>query len=221
MSKKPVVIFGIGDYARVAAVYLREDSEREVVAFTVDREYVRSDRLLEMPVIPFDELADDFPPGKVDLLVAIGFSRVNRVRRETYERCKKLGYGFVTYISSSATVVGDVTIGENTFIFEENVIQPFVDIGDNVVLWSGNHIGHDSTIGSHCFVASHVVVSGNVTLGDSCFLGVNSTIRDGVKIAPECVIGAGALIMKDTQDGEVYSVKGTPPIERKSWELDF
>ena len=65
-------------------------------------------------------------------------------------------------MSSDAYLVTEVEIGENCFIFEANVIQPFVRIGDNVVMWSGNHIGHDSTIGSHCFIASHAVISGNV-----------------------------------------------------------
>jgi hypothetical protein len=33
------------------------------------------------------------------------------------------------------------------------------------------------------------------------------------------VIGAGAVIMKDTVEGGVYSVRGTEPVEKKSWEL--
>ena len=35
-----VVIFGVGAFAQVAAVYLRKDSPREVIAYTVDGEYV-------------------------------------------------------------------------------------------------------------------------------------------------------------------------------------
>src|SRR5581483_6269501 len=153
LTSKPVVIFGTGDFARLAAVYLREDSDREVVAFTVDRQYLQDGTLLGLPVVAFDELSAEYSPSRVDMLVAIGFSRVNQARREAYERCKQLGYDFITYVSSAATVVSNVEIGENTFIFEENVIQPFVKIGSNVVLWSGNHIGHDSEIGDHCFIA--------------------------------------------------------------------
>ena len=48
---------------------------------------------------------------------------------------------------------------------------------------------------------------------------MNATVRDGVTIAPRCVIGADALIMKDTEEGAVYSVRGTPAHELKSWEL--
>ena len=59
-----------------------------------------------------------------------------------------------------ATTWSDLDVGENTFVFEYNVIQPFVKIGNNVVLWSGNHIGHHVVIADHCFITSHVVISG-------------------------------------------------------------
>jgi sugar O-acyltransferase (sialic acid O-acetyltransferase NeuD family) len=217
MSK--VVIFGIGDYGRIAERYLTADSEHEVVAFTVHREYVDRDELSGLPVIAFEDLGTTYPPSEVKLLVAAGFSKVNQVRAAIYEECKALGYGFVSYVSSQAMVWPDVPIGENTFIFEANVVQPGVTIGSNVVLWSGNHIGHDSKIGDHCFIASHVVVSGNCTINDHCFIGVNATFRDGITVAPRCVIGASALIMKDTLEGGVYSVRGTKPHDLKSWEL--
>jgi sugar O-acyltransferase (sialic acid O-acetyltransferase NeuD family) len=217
MSK--VVIFGIGDFGRIAHRYLAADSPHEVVAFTAHREYVDRTELGGLPVIPFEELAHTHPPGEVSMLVAAGFSRVNQVRSEIFATCKDRGYQFITYVSSRAMVWDDVPLGENTFIFEANVVQPGVEIGADVVLWSGNHIGHDTTIGDHCFIASHAVVSGNVTIGDHCFVGVNATFRDGVTVAPRCVIGAGALIMRDTEEGGVYSVPGTKPHTLKSWEL--
>jgi sugar O-acyltransferase (sialic acid O-acetyltransferase NeuD family) len=218
---RDVVIFGTGDYARVAAVYLSEDSEYKVVAFTVDAQHVEDETLAGIPVVPFEELERRHPPSKHAMLVAIGFSGVNKARARVYERCKERGYELISYVNSRATHYGELQLGDNCFVFEENVIQPKVHIGNDVVLWSGNHIGHDSEIGDHCFVASHAVISGNVTIGPYCFVGVNATIRDGVTIAPECVIGAGALIMKDTERGGVYSVRGTEQIERKSWELDL
>jgi len=169
--------------------------------------------------VPFEELVERHPPGEVSLLVAIGFSKVNKARATVYDECKALGYELISYVSSKAMFWPDVPIGDNCFVFEANVVQPGVQIGSDVVLWSGNHIGHDVTIGDHCFVASHVVVSGNVTIGDHCFLGVNATVRDGITIAPRCVIGAGALVMKDTEEGTVLSVRGTQPHDLKSWEL--
>jgi sugar O-acyltransferase (sialic acid O-acetyltransferase NeuD family) len=217
-----VVIFGIGDFGRIAHRYLQADSPHDVVAFTVHRDYMALTELSGLPVVPFEELERLYPPGSVSLLVAAGFSKVNQVRSAIFAECRERGYDFITYASSRAMVWPDVPIGQNTFVFEANVVQPGVEIGDNVVLWSGNHIGHDSVIGDHCFIASHVVISGNCKIGDHCFVGVNATFRDGVTVAPRCVVGAGALIMKDTEEGGVYSTRGTQPHALKSWELkDF
>jgi sugar O-acyltransferase (sialic acid O-acetyltransferase NeuD family) len=216
-----VVIFGIGDFGRLAHMYLQTDSPHRVVAFTVHSQYIDRDEFSGIPVIPFESLGERHPPGSISMLVATGFSKVNRVRSDIYEECKKLGYEFVTYVSSRAMVWPDVPIGENCFVFEANVVQPGVTIGDNVILWSGNHIGHDAIIGDHCFIASHAVVSGNVTIGDHCFVGVNATLRDGITVGRNCVIGAGALVMRDVEEGAVCSVPGAKPHSKKSWEIDL
>ncbi len=216
-----VVIFGVGDFARVAAHYLTVDSPFEIAAFTVHERYrPASGELRGLPVVAFERIGDEYPPDRYAMFVAIGFSRVNRARAEVYEECKARGYELISYVNSRASHWGETKIGENTFIFENNVIQPFVSIGNNVILWSGNHIGHDSTIGDHVFIASHAVVSGNCTIGDYTFVGVNATFRDGVTVAPRCVIGAAAVIMRDTEEGEVYAVRNTPPLPKMSWELE-
>lgn len=219
MNDKPVVIFGLGSFAQVAAVYLTRDSPRQVACYTVDGEYVDADTFSGLPVVAFEDLVETHPPERVDLLVATGFRGVNTVRRDIFERCKEMGYGFVSYVSSRAMIMSDHGVGENTFIFEANVLQPFVEIGDNVVVWSGNHIGHHSRIANHCFIASHAVISGHVTIGENCFVGVNATFRDGVTIGPRCVVGAGALVLADHDEGTVLGGSATPVHAKKSWEL--
>jgi sugar O-acyltransferase (sialic acid O-acetyltransferase NeuD family) len=214
-----VVLFGIGDFAQVACEYLRRDSPHDVVAFTVNERYIESPQLLGLPVVPFESLEQTHPPAECAMFVAVGFSGVNRTRRTLYEEARGRGYELISYVSSQSFHLGDLELGDNSFVFEANVIQPFVKIGSNVILWSGNHIGHHTKIADHCFIASHVVISGNVRIGEETFVGVNATFRDGVQVAPRCVIGAGALIMKDTEEGGVYSVAGTEPRPKKSWEL--
>lgn len=214
-----IVIFGTGDFAQIAHAYLTEDSPYTIVAFTIDTERMADPHVAGLSVVPFDRITSEFPPERYKMFVAVGYSKVNRARAGVYERCKGLGYELISYVSSRAMRTGPVTMGDNCFIFESNVLQPFVRIGNDVVMWSGNHVGHHSTIEDHCFIASHAVISSRVTVRRSTFIGVNATIRDGVTIAPECVIGAGALIMRDTVPGGVYAVHGTEPGAVKSWEL--
>jgi len=202
--KKPLVIFGAGDIGLLAQYYFTTDSNYEVVAFTLDAAYVTTTEFGGVPIVPFDELVNRFSPDKHDLFVALGYSKLNQIRKEKYLTAKALGYRIASYISSCATVLNDRCIGENCFILEDNTIQPFVTIGNNVTLWSGNHIGHHSIIRDHCFIASHVVISGGVEIGEQCFIGVNATLRDHIKIGERCVIGAGALLLNDAEPEGIY-----------------
>ena len=210
---KRVVIFGTGDFARVAFVYLSKDSVYEVAAFTVDEEYITEGKIHGLDVVPFEGIVNTHPPERFAMFVAIGFRRVNKARAEVYDRCREKGYELISYISSKALQWGEIEVGDNCFIFENNVIQPFVKIGNDVIMWSGNHIGHHSSIGDHCFIASHAVISGRVKIGPYCFIGVNATLSDGITVASECVIGAGAIILKDTKAQEVYAAKNTEPAD--------
>jgi sugar O-acyltransferase (sialic acid O-acetyltransferase NeuD family) len=214
---KPLVLFGVGAVARIAEYLWRNDSSREVVACTVDREYLPDGLRFGLPVVPFDEITSRYPPGDFDLFVAVGYSRMNRFRAERFQQAKDLGYDLPSYVSSRATTWPDLVLGENCLVMEDVLLQPFVSIGDDVILWSACHVGHESTIGDHCFVSSHAVVSGLVTVEPNCFLGSNSTIRDGITIARESVVGAGAVVMRSTEARGVYAA---PRAERLALSSD-
>lgn len=209
MGKK-IIIFGVGAFAQVASIYLSKDSPFHVEAFTVSEKYWGKPDLMGLPVLKFESLLETHPPDVYSMFVAVGYSKRNRARTAIYHECKKQGYELISYINSKATHWGEIEIGDNCFIFENNVIQPFVKIGDNVIIWSGNHIGHHSTIGNHCFIASHAVISGNCSIEDRSFIGVNATLRDGINVARNCIIGAGALILSDTVENGVYKGSETP-----------
>ena len=202
MSK--VVIFGVGEIAEVAHIYLENDSPYEIVSFTVDEAFRNSECFRGLPVTAFEKLNELYPPSEFKLFIPISFRDLNQHRADKFMQAKKMGYEMISYISSKAQIMPETKIGENCFIFENNVIQPKVEIGDNCIIWSGNHIGHHSTIGNHCFIASHAVISGHVNVGDYTFIGVNATIRDNINIASKNVIGAGALILKTTEPNEIY-----------------
>lgn len=201
---RPLVIFGAGDIAELAHHYFTTDSDREVAAFTVDREFVKGDSFCGLPLVAFEEVEHRYPPADYDMFAALSYTGLNALRRDKYLAAKAKGYAIASYVSSRATVLTGGVIGENCFILEDNTVQPFVTIGNNVTLWSGNHIGHHSAIGDHVFIASHVVVSGGCRIGEACFIGVNATLRDHVTIGARCVIGAGSLILSDTDDEGVY-----------------
>jgi sugar O-acyltransferase (sialic acid O-acetyltransferase NeuD family) len=201
---KPLVIIGAGEFSQIAFEYFEHDSDYEVAAFSVESEYITKKALCDRPVVAYETLQESHPPQDFDAFVAIPASQLNRLRARFYLGAKDRGYRLATYVSSRAFVWRNAEVGENCFIFENNVIQPFVRIGNNCVLWSGNHVGHRTILDDNVFVASHAVISGYCEIGDSSFIGVNSTFNDHVKVARDNVIGAGALVTRDTEPGRVY-----------------
>ncbi|WP_043358775.1 acetyltransferase [Belnapia sp. F-4-1] len=201
---RDLVIFGAGDIAALAAFYFTEDARRRVVAFTVDAAFRQGDTFLDQPLVAFEEVATLYPPDRYELFVALSYSKLNRIRSEKCAAARGLGYTLPSYVSSCASVFGDLSHGDNCFILEDNTIQPYARIGRNVTLWSGNHIGHHSVIEDDVFVASHVVISGGVRIGEGCFIGVNATLRDHITLGPRCVVGAGALLLADAEPEGVY-----------------
>lgn len=221
MKKKKIVLFGNGQMAETAHVYLEHDSPYEVVAFVVDRERMTSDSYRGLPLVAFEDVTSEYPPEEYDMFLPMSAKHANTIREAKFNEAKSKGYDLVSYISSRAIVNPETKIGENCFVFEANVIQPFAQIGDNTIVWSGNHIGHHSTIGHHCFIASHVVISGRVTVGSNCYFGVNSTVRDGITIAPKTIVGAGALIMRDTEPSQVLMGLPGKRVPQKSEDVDI
>ncbi len=208
MSK--VIIFGVGKYAEVTCFYLKNDSPHQVVAFTVDENYITAPTLFNLPVVPFEQIEVDYPPANCKMFVAVGYQQLNRLRALKYFAAKEKGYELISYVSSQATNFGEVGIGDNCLILEHNAIQPMSRIGNNVMLWSGNHIGHHTTIGDHCYLAGQVVVSGNTSIEPYCFIGVNATIGHEITIGEKSLVGAGTLLVKNAEPNSVFIAQDTP-----------
>lgn len=217
---KKLVLFGEGAFAEIAYEYFTHDSAYEVVAFTIDRAYIKRDTLFGLPIVPFEEVTTHYPPDQYEMHIALVYNHLNRLRTRIYQTAKSLGYTLANYVSSRSFVWHNVPMGDNVFVFEDNTIQPFVKLGSNIVLWSGNHIGHHSTIESHNFISSHVVISGFCHIGESCFFGVNSTVGNNVTVGKDAYVGAGALIVKDIPAG-AFIRQPANAVEEKSTYQKF
>lgn len=205
---KPLIIFGTGQLAQLAQFYFSAVQHRNIVAFCLDAQYIKSTTFNDLPVIPYDEITTQHPAAAHDMFIAIGSSQINTLREQKYHDAKKRGYTLATCVSKNA-VIHTHTIGDNCLIMDCNNIHPFTQIGNNVIFSNDNHIGHHTTIEDHCFITSNVVVGGGTTIGKGSFLGINATIRDHITIGAHNIIGAGALILNDTPDNSVYTAEQT------------
>lgn len=202
---KKLVIVGSGRFAELIKMYFAKYSEYEPIAFCLDREYMDKDVFSGLPVVAFEDIQTLYPPEEYEMFVAFGYKNCNQLRAQKYFEAKEKGYKLATFVAPQVIrIEEDSPIGENTFIFENQVIQPGVTIGNNVIMWSGNHLGHDCTIEDHCFITSHVVISGFTRIGEYTFIGVNATLRNDITVGKSNIIGAGCSILKSTGDNEVF-----------------
>lgn len=189
-----IIIFGNQQLAELAHFYLNEN----IVAFTLHQRFIKENTFKGLPVVPFENIENIYPPNEYLLFAPMTGKNLNQDRKKVFDEGKTKGYKFYTYISPNATVLTD-KIGENCFILEDNTIQPFVEIGNNVVLWSGNHIGHHGKIDDHVFFTSHVVLSGNCHVESFSWFGVNATIRNNLQIKEGTLVSMGACLTKNTE----------------------
>ena len=113
-----------------------------------------------------------------------------------------ISIGSNTSIEQFATIIGNVTIGEN------NLIASYVSfIG-------GNHNLNPELSNGYKHAALHV---GGVIIGNCCWIGEKAIILSGVTLGDYCVVGAGSVV---TKDAPAYSMLvGNPARIIKKYDL--
>lgn len=105
------------------------------------------------------------------------------------------------FVVETATVVGDVEIGEGSSIWFGAVVRGDVNqvrigartnIQDQCVVHvtgktNPTVVGDDVTVG-------HRVTLHGCTIQDRCLIGIGAVVMDGAVVGPDAMVGAGALV---------------------------
>lgn len=113
-------------------------------------------------------------------------------------------------IYNSATVIGDVKIGDNTWIGPFCMIDGSggLTIGANCSIATGTQIMSHDTVRWAVSGGQEPYEYSPTSIGDCCFLGAHSVIVRGVTIGKHSIIGAGAVVTKDVPEFSI--VAGAP-----------
>lgn len=200
-----IIIYGNGKIAKIIYQFIKK--EYEVVAFTVENDYLKENLIEGLPVTPFENIEKAYDTSKHKMIIAVGYVQMNDIRERKYLDAKKKGYEFINYIHPSVEMHDNIKIGENNIILDHVTIQPYATIGDSNFIWSNAVIAHGCEIGDTNWITSGVVISGDTTVKSKCFLGVNATIGHSIILENENFIGANTLITKNTHEKEVFISK--------------
>ena len=201
------MIFGLDMIAKLAHFYFSRDSNYEVVGFTVDEAYLLNQSFSGLPVVPFESIANQYPPDEYNLFIAIGTSKMNENREKKYLEAKSKGYSLASYISPYA--VCDSRVGENSIVGDMTVIQPFVTIGSNNFFWEQCFIGCDSFIGNNCSFSAKSVVSTFAEIQDNVILGSGAIVKTSIRVAKRTLVGAASYISANTKENGVYGERNS------------
>ncbi len=127
------------------------------------------------------------------------------------------------YIHSTATVIGDVVLGEDVSVWPGTVIRGDVNhiqigMGTNVQDLSLLHVSHKSSwepsgvpliIGNNVTIGHKVILHG-CTLQDECLIGMGSIVMDKVIVQKHVLVGAGSLVPEGKVLESGYLYLGSP-----------
>lgn len=199
---KNLVIFGDTAFAERLFKYISFEGKDKVVAFTQERDFISQNELQGLPILPFEEL-DDLNL-EFEILLGIGYTKMNQLKKKVYELCKSRGYKIATYISTKSIVYAN-EIQEGCFIAPGVVIGPDCKLGKGNYLGSSVVLSHDNEIGNFNFLSTNVVFGGFSKVEDNCFFGLHSTIKDGISIASDNLFGSAANVLNSvTYRGGVF-----------------
>ena len=115
-------------------------------------------------------------------------------------------WGKDCYFSENATIVGEVTMGDQCSVWFNAVVRGDVapiTIGDRTNVQDGSciHVTHETGpthIGSDVTIGHNVTVHA-CTIHDGALIGMGSTLLDGCEVGEGAIVAAGALVLQNTK----------------------
>jgi carbonic anhydrase/acetyltransferase-like protein (isoleucine patch superfamily) len=118
------------------------------------------------------------------------------------------------FLAETATLIGDVVVGNNCSIWYNAVLRGdvhYIKIGnntnvqDNVVIHA-TYQKSPTNIGNNVTIAHGAIVHG-CTLNDNVMIGMNAVILDDAVVESNSIVAAGSVVTKGTvvESGSVYA----------------
>lgn len=135
---------------------------------------------------------------------------LNELMSNRWEKAKYLGFGEKTSIYDSSVVLGDVKVGENTWIGPFTVLDGTggLKIGSNCSISSGVQIYSHNSVDWAISGGKSPFTYESTEIGDNCYIGPNAIITKGVTISSGTIVGANSFVNKSFPENS--KIAGSP-----------
>lgn len=129
---------------------------------------------------------------------------------DRWEKARQLGFGEGTSIYDNSVVLGDVEVGNNTWIGPGTLLDGSggLKIGSNCSISAGVQIYSHDTVKKNISGGVAPIERARTTIGSDCYIGPNVVIAKGVTIGDKVIVGANSLVLTDIPTGA--KAFGTP-----------
>jgi hypothetical protein len=149
-----IILAGNAITADILYSYLRGDLRYEVLGQTVDDEFLSLGGIDGLKSVGLSQVTDVFPPEQFRVIMAAGYSDLNRVRESLFKRLKGMGYVIETYVHPDARVYTAHTLGEGSVVLPAANIEPHAWVGANTMVWCNVTLAHHCNVAENCWVAA-------------------------------------------------------------------
>jgi carbonic anhydrase/acetyltransferase-like protein (isoleucine patch superfamily) len=120
------------------------------------------------------------------------------------------------FIADSASVIGDVTLGDEANVWfgavlrgdnDRIVIGARTNIQDHCVLHVDPNYPLD--VGADCTIGHRAILHG-CTIGEGALIGMGAIVLNGARIGRNSLVGAGALVTEGKEFPEGVLIVGSP-----------
>jgi carbonic anhydrase/acetyltransferase-like protein (isoleucine patch superfamily) len=123
-------------------------------------------------------------------------------------------HGENCFFADNATVVGDVTMGDDCSVWFQAVVRGdvhFIKMGNKVNVQDGAIIHctyqkHPTIIGNNVSIGHRAIVHG-CTIHDNVLVGMGAIVMDNVVVEENVLIAAGAVVLENSrlETGHIYA----------------
>lgn len=123
-------------------------------------------------------------------------------------------WGSDCYLAENATIVGDVTLGDECSVWFNAVVRGdvhYIKIGNRVNIQDGAVIHctykkHPTQIGDNVSIGHNALVHG-CTVHNNVLIGMGSIVMDNCVVHSNSIVAAGAVLLENTvvESGSIYA----------------
>ncbi len=140
------------------------------------------------------------------------------------------------FVAETATLIGDVTVGQDSSVWYGAVIRgdcsPIaigrgsniqdnavlhtelehpLTVGDNVTVGHGAVV-HCSSVGSNTLIGMGAILLDGAVIGDHCIIGAGAVVKENAVVPPgSMMVGVPAKCVRELSEAQIALLDGTPP----------